>query len=127
MTHYLKPIRHFFAIVLLAILAASCQIGRHYTRPDIELPATLVDGESTDTVSLADRSWTEIYKDSILQGLILKSLTYNKDMQMAAARIKELAAMKRIDYAKLFPSLDLRIYGEKEKDNYGGDAPTSLT
>ena len=43
---------------------------------------------------------------------------------MAAARIKDLAAMKRIDYAKLFPSLGLRIYGEKEKDNYGGDSPS---
>ena len=123
MTHYLKPIRHVIAVLLLSVLAASCQIGRHYTRPDIELPVTLADGESTDTASLADRSWTEIYKDSILQGLIWKSLTYNKDMQMAAARIKELAAMKRIDYAKLFP-LDLRIYGEKEKDNYGGDSPS---
>lgn len=124
MAHKTKLIRHALCIFFLAVLTTSCQIGRHYTRPNIELPATLTDENSTDSASLADRSWTEIYTDSILQGHIWKSLKYNKDMLMAAARIKELAAMKRIDYAKLFPSLDLRIYGEKEKDNYGGDSPS---
>lgn len=32
--------------------------------------------------------------------------------------------MKRIDYANLFPSLGLRVYAEKERDNYGGDNPS---
>ena len=124
MTHYIKHIRHILALSWLAVIMASCQIGRQYTRPDIKLPTTLADEESTDSASLADRSWADVYTDSILQGLITKSLAYNKDMQMAAARVKELAAMKRIDYAGMFPSLALRVYGEKEKDNYGGDNPS---
>ena len=78
---------------------SACQIGRQYTRPKIEMPATLNNGESTDSASLADLSWTQVYTDSLLQNLINKSLTYNKDMLMAAARIKELAEMKRINYA----------------------------
>ena len=124
MAHKFKQIRFVFSVLVLAVLTASCQIGRQYTRPDIKLPTTLADEESTDSASLADRSWTEVYTDSILQGHISKALKYNKDMLMAAARVKELAEMKRIDYAKMFPSLDLRIYAEKEKDNYGGDNPS---
>ncbi len=117
----LKHIRRVFVLLSAVILMVSCKIGHHYVRPNIDMPATLTDGESTDSASLADRSWTEVYTDSILQGHIIKSLAYNKDMLMAAARVKELAAMKRIDYANIFPSLGLRVYAEKEQDNYGGD------
>ena len=121
MKYNLRQIRLAITITVLAAMTVSCQIGRQYTRPDIKMPATLADEESTDSASLADHSWTEIYTDSILQELILKSLAHNKDLQMAAARVKEMAAMKRIDYAAMFPSLGLRIYGEKEQDNHGGN------
>ena len=121
MKYNLRQIRLAITMTVLAAMTVSCQIGRQYTRPDIKMPATLADEESTDSASLADHSWTEIYTDSILQELILKSLAHNKDLQMAAARVKEMAAMKRIDYAAMFPSLGLRIYGEKEQDNHGGN------
>lgn len=124
MTRKLKHIRNLAVAATALLLAASCKIGHHYVRPDIEMPATLAEDATADSASLADRSWTEIYTDSILQGHIRKSLTYNKDMLMAAARVKELAAHKRIDFANLFPSLGLRVYGEKERDNYGGDSPS---
>ena len=51
--------------------------------------------------------------------LISKSLVYNKDMQMAAARIKELAEMKRINYANMFPAFGAKIYAEKEREHHG--------
>ena len=41
-------------------------------------------------------------------------------MLIAGARIKELAAMKRIDWANMFPSITTKIYAEKEGENYGG-------
>ena len=124
MTHYLKHIRTLAGLAAALLLLASCQLGRHYVRPDVAMPATLGGMAGADSASLADRSWNEIYTDTVLQGLIRRSLDYNKDMLMAAARVKELAAMKRIDYANLFPSLGLRVYAEKERDNYGGDSPS---
>ena len=42
-------------------------------------------------------------------------------MLIAAARVKELAAIKRIDFANLFPQINGRVYAEKEADNYGGN------
>ena len=42
-------------------------------------------------------------------------------MKIAAARVKELAAMKRIDFANLFPQLNGSAYAQKEGSNYGGD------
>ena len=76
---------------------------------------------SIDSTSIGDYPWEELYTDTILQGLIRKTLTYNKDMLIAAARIKELAAMKRIDFANLFPAFGVKGYAEKEGENYGGN------
>ena len=104
----------------VSLLLGSCQLGKHYTRPELELPQALGESQGTDSASLADYSWNQIYTDTLLQALIHRTLIYNKDMQMAVARVKELAALKRIDFANLFPSVGLRVYGEDESDNYGG-------
>ena len=108
-------------MLVAAVLLGGCQLGKHYTRPELELPQTLDGRQKADSASLADYSWQQIYTDTLLQALIQRTLNYNKDMLMAAARVKELAAMKRIDVAGLFPSVGLRVYGEKEADNYGGE------
>ena len=106
--------------ILAATALSGCQLGKHYTRPQLELPETL-DSLSVDSSSIGDYPWEQLYTDTTLQGLIRKTLTYNKDMLIAAARIKEMAAMKRIDYANLFPQVGVKVYAEKEAENYGGD------
>ena len=98
----------------------SCKLGKHYTRPQLELPEKL-DSLSVDTTSIGDYAWEQLYTDTTLQALIRKTLTYNKDILIAAARVKQLAAQKRIDYANMFPQVGLRVYGERERENYGGD------
>lgn len=102
-------------------LLTSCQLGKHYTRPDLHLPQQLDTLRQQDTLSIADMQWWEIYTDTTLQSLIEKTLDNNKDMKIAAARVKELAAMKRIDFANLFPQLNGSAYAQKEGSNYGGD------
>ena len=102
-------------------LLTSCQLGKHYTRPDLHLPQQLDTLRQQDTLSIADMQWWEIYTDTTLQSLIEKTLDNNKDMKIAAARVKELAAMKRIDFANLFPQLNGSAYAQKEGSNYGGN------
>lgn len=92
----------FLYMLTTLLFLGSCQLGKHYTRPKLDLPETL-DSMSVDTVSIGDYPWEQLYTDTTLQGLIRKTLSYNKDMLIAAARVKELAAMKRIDYANMFP------------------------
>ena len=106
-------------IPVAALLMGGCKIGRQYTRPQIDLPSTL-DSTSVDTASIGDYPWEQLYTDTILQQLIQKTLDNNKDMLIAAAKVKELAAMKRIDYANLFPQVGLKFYAEQEGENYGG-------
>ena len=101
-----------------ACLASSCKIGKSYVRPELNLPGQI--GERQDSLTLADRKWWEVYTDVTLQNLIRKSLEHNKDMLIAAARVKEMAARKRIKVAELLPQVDGRISGERESTNYGG-------
>lgn len=110
---------YLYAIAMMTI-ASSCQLGKQYTRPELNLPQQL-SSVPQDSLSIADEQWWEIYTDTTLQALIEQTLTHNKDMKMAAARVKELAAMKRIDFANLFPQLNGKVYTEKEAENYGGD------
>lgn len=104
----------------ISLLMGSCKLGKQYTRPEVNLPEQL-DQHNFDDSSVANVPWEKLYQDTTLQALIRKTLDYNKDMLMAAARVKELAAMKRIDYANLFPKVGVSTYGEKEGINEGGD------
>ena len=111
-------------VPVAAFLMGSCKIGKQYTRPNIDLPSTL-DSTSVDSISIGDYPWEQMYTDTILQQLIQKTLTNNKDMLIAAAKVKELAAMKRVDLANLFPQIGLRLYAEQEGENYGGNSDES--
>ena len=117
---YSKTTYRLLTVALATFLLGSCQLGKHYTRPDLKLPETL-DSLSVDTASIGDYAWEELYTDTTLQALIRKTLTYNKDMLIAAARVKELAASKRIQVANMLPQVGLRVYAERERENYGGN------
>ena len=88
--------------------------------PELNLPKTL-DSLSVDTVSIGDYAWETLYTDTTLKQLIRKTLTYNKDMLIAAARVQEMAARKRIDIGNMLPQIGLRVYAERERENYGGN------
>lgn len=110
-----------FSISFLLVFS-SCKIGKKYVRPDLDLPAEIVAG--ADTTSSVDHiPWQSLYADTTLQHLITVALENNKDMQIAAAKIREMIAARRITFADQFPEIGARIYGQKERLNYGGDNP----
>lgn len=107
------------AILLILATLSSCKIGNKYVRPYLHLPTAIEGG--TDSSSVADIPWSSLYTDTVLQGLIHRAIEGNKDMLIAAARIKEMIAAKRISFANQFPTLDARLNAQKETLNYGGD------
>ncbi|MGL4364173.1 MAG: efflux transporter outer membrane subunit [Bacteroidales bacterium] len=118
----------FWSILLLN----SCQIGKRYIRPQMSVPQELSaiygvedsivqSSSSLDSTSIAQLKWWQIYPDSMLQQLLYRTLEHNKDLKIADARVKELAAMNRVDFSNLFPRLNANAYGQKEGRNYGGN------
>lgn len=110
----------YITILLLAAIMTSCKVGKNYVRPDLCLPDSLE--QDQDTVSFGEQDWREIYTDTTLCNLIDRALEHNKDMLIAAARVKEMAAQKRISTAALLPDIKGKITTERELENHGGDA-----
>ena len=47
-------------ITAATLTFSSCQIGKHYTRPELNLPEQL-DSTQQDTLTIAEMQWWEIY------------------------------------------------------------------
>lgn len=107
----------FIMIVLLSGVAlTSCKIGKEYTRPELGLPDRIEAGVKADSASVSDLKWWDLYTDTVLQGLIRQALAYNKDMQIAVARVRETEASRRIAKADIFPRVDARVGGQRDYD-----------
>lgn len=108
----------YILLLPTSVLLTSCKVGKSYVRPTMPLPDSLA--QQQDSTSIANEQWQMVYTDSTLRQLIGEALEYNKDMLIAAARIKEMAAQKRISVANLLPQLNGKVYAEREVENYGG-------
>ena len=108
----------YILLLLIPVLFASCKVGKSYVRPEMALPDSLA--QQQDSASIADEQWQAVYTDNTLRSLIDRALEYNKDMLIAAARVKEMAAQKRISVANLLPQLNGRVEAEREVENHGG-------
>lgn len=112
--------KRYIMLIVLALLFSSCKIGKKYTKIELDMPQYYSE-YSNDTTSFSDMKWWEIYADSNLINLIDSTLKNNKDMKIAAAKVKEIAALKRIDVANFFPQINGSAYAQNEGLNYGGD------
>lgn len=108
--------------LLVGIFTSSCKLGQKYTRPDLHLPENFNGTDIHDTLSVQDIRWWDIYTDTVLQKLIRQTLTYNKDLQIAAARVKESELARRITRADLYPKINLATNAEREYDEKPGNA-----
>lgn len=107
------------AFILLGVGVTSCRIGHSYSRPQMDLPDSLWTKQSY--LSIADLRWWEMYTDGPLRGLIERTLEHNKDLKIAVARVREMAAQKRISVADMIPQVNADISGNREFENDGGD------
>lgn len=105
----------WIVFVGLALLAVSCKVGKKYTRPELNLPEEVA-GVRGDSASVDSLYWWDLYTDPVLQRLIVRTLEYNQDMQIAAARVKELMALQRMERADLFPKVDAKVHADREHD-----------
>lgn len=106
---------------ILILLTGSCKIGKKYARPELNMPEAIEEG-SLDSLTITDMDWWELYTDTVLQALIDTALKNNKDVQMAASRLKQFWAYKKMATADLYPSVNVGGTIEQEMENYGGDS-----
>ncbi len=101
-----KPFKLLFPLLLLA--GSGCGILRPYGRPDTATTGLYRDGNPTDTTSLAQRPWQQLFTDPLLQKLIAEGIANNRNLKVADARIAQAQALLAQSRAAFLPSLSGR-------------------
>lgn len=95
--------------LFLLILLSSCMTQKKYERPADIVDENLfrTDKLTTDTLSLADFSWREIFTDPVLQRHITKALENNLDIRMALQSIVSAEAYLKQSRAAYQPTISV--------------------
>lgn len=93
-------------LVLALWLLASCKVNRPYERPEVTTAGLYRGQTATDTTTLAQLSYPEIFPDTILQGLIREGIEQNLDLRVAYTRIQQSQAYYAQSRAAFLPTLD---------------------
>jgi multidrug efflux system outer membrane protein len=90
------------------ILLTGCTVGPNYHRPATQIPSTFRAPEPLDSSqsnSLADLKWWQVFNDDQLQQLIRAALVQNYDLRQAVARVEEARANLTVTRSNQFPQL----------------------
>lgn len=105
-------------LLLIFIVMASCNVTKKYQRPDNIVSNNLYRGTTpTDTATIADIPWMQMFPDTALQSLIRQGLDNNLDLQIAVIRIKKAAANLRQSGQAFLPSLSGTASATEKKLN----------
>ncbi len=85
-----------WVMVLLGL--GGCAVGENYQRPTLDLPPT-----ANEPVAKRDK-WWRVFNDTMLDALVDEALAHNLDLQVAAARVAESAAMLGLTTAEQLPT-----------------------
>lgn len=95
----------FSRAAFLSLLLAGCAMGPNYKRPEVSAPPTFRGDNASQTNSLGDLPWWELFRDPTLRQLIRTSLTNNFDIRIAAARVEQARAVWSENRAGFFPAV----------------------
>ena len=82
-----------------------CQISA-YEQPTVVTTGLYREQATNDTTTLANLPYTEIFTDTILQGLIREAITQNLDLKVAYTRLQQSQAYYEQSRAAFIPTLN---------------------
>ncbi|WP_257658150.1 efflux transporter outer membrane subunit [Parapedobacter lycopersici] len=105
------------ALLFIPLLVASCNVGKDYVRPDLDLPDTYrqADSLNSDTTHIGDIPWRDFFTDSTLVGLIDTAIANNYDMQAALKNIEIANQSLRQSRAAFLPEVEAQLGGVNQQ------------
>lgn len=103
----MKNSLRFLSVALMALFVQSCFVAKDYEEPSdiVEEENFRTDEISTDSLSMADLSWRELFTDPILQGYIDRALENNNDIRIALQQIAAAEVFVKQGKAGYLPTL----------------------
>ncbi len=102
----------FNTIILTALMAmvfASCKVTKTYQSPAVSADSLFRGVATTDTTSIANLHWNELFTDTILQRLIAEGIQHNINLQIAYAHIQQSQAYYMQSGAAFLPTLNANL------------------
>jgi len=99
--------------VALALAAAGCTTP--VLRATLDVPKQFAEAAAQDE---PDAAWWDSFGDPVLSGLIRKAAYENRDVKIAAERVRAARAGETISRSFLFPSIGASATGSTSKSNY---------
>lgn len=116
----MKNLLNILCASLAAMMLIACSAVRECKTPEVKIPQQMFAGE-TDSLTLADIGWWEIYGDTMLRSIIERTLDNNKRILAAAARVEQARQMYRINRAEQLPNLYFEAPFNLETNDYYGE------
>ena len=123
-----------------SLLLAGCSLAPTYERPDAPIPSQYpatagaqADFASVDParVAAADLGWREFFRDPYLKALIDIALRNNRDIRIAASRVREAQSQFGIQQSELIPDFGLganaQIQRNPESVRVGGSGAPAVS
>lgn len=110
-------LRPLAAILACAGLAAGCALApppdasqvRSQSLPNTQLPGQWTGGPAP--AGAVNNGWLPLFGDAQLERLVAEAVTYNPDLQIAAARVEAAEASARAAGAALYPQVNFGAHG----------------
>ena len=104
------------AVLVVAFAVSACvSLAPEYRAP----PSPVADQYPTDTRSVpavvASLDWRDIFVDPALQALIEQAWRNNRDLRSAVLRVDEARALRGIQRADRFPTIDVVLAGNRSR------------
>ncbi len=99
-------VKYIAIAFLLIVFINSCKVTTTYTPPDITTSNLYRGVYASDTNTIANLSWQELFTDTILQRLISEGIEQNLDLQIAYTRIRQAQAYYAQSGAAFLPTLN---------------------
>ncbi len=97
-------LKHISLLIGISAVLFSCNTTRHFQQDEINTQG-LFGTEQTDSVTMADQAWQELFSDPYLKDLIAEGLNNNPDLQIATQRVLEAEAYLKQSKASLLPGI----------------------
>jgi multidrug efflux system outer membrane protein len=112
-------------VAAIIMVLSSCNLRQAFVRPAVKTDSLYRGAKNPDTTSMANISWTAMYKDEKLQALLREGIANNYDLRIAVARIKQADANLRQSKAAFLPTLSIDPQYTRQKTNVAQGALTN--
>ncbi len=118
----IKYLRQIIAIAAIITTFSSCKVAQSYDRPEVKTNGLYRGVNTTDTTSMANIPWTQMFKDANLQNMLQEAIINNNDLKVTVARIKQAEANLRQTKAAFLPFMSAgpQVTQQKVASTQGG-------